>query len=975
MNSKQKGKLSRILVRGALFGLTCLGGVVLGVYLARIQIAHFLAENALTEAGIDEARFEWDRLDSEMSSLSDIFIKSDSYALNVKQLELSYNLTDAWKEKELKTLKLKGVELYYDLTGPSTVDLQEIDTLIKDGIPFPLQSVTIEDATVILLTDLGETKFDLHLALSQAGGSGIRGEAKAATETESISLDLSISDRIRGSIQATVLDLESTLAANGIEWKGALPFSQEDAIQLTSASIDTDIVFHGITLESASVSANLGPLFIRDFDLEADIKNVQTSLDLLGNEVRNIESNIFLGSLSYDQLFVSDTQLQLSSLDLSDFLIKVPDTQWESTNGENGVFSIVATPVLNDDYSIESYSGELTFSELQSDSFNLAPFDIAFKGDLESATASLGNLVTQTMPWLVIENLETTIVGLTTESPQIEASAAIVSKELPSSHQKPPLTGRWNLQASLSHGLDTQKASVTITPEGETRIASLPFATLYGTALLRADLDYWPTDNQAALALNLTAADLATDFNDWALQGATASLSLSTEPVDLLLLGKHINNTPALIEYAAPLTKYEFNLQGSELNGPSDLVVQWFSAGIRSLDRLPSSPIHSRLELGAGIVQLGTETVNQFSLDSEIKGSYNFLETNTSATLLLENEPVSISLEQSVESVTKEFVSKGKYEIKGIHLVSSDILARHLPALKDSSVSAKIALNGETQAKGKSWDASMHIQLREGGLRLPSQELTVDSVRTDVNFPSLLSLTTSPSQTIAADRITIGDIEATQVESAFMIADGSQLSVEKAGLSIFEGRVTLDPFTISTTDPNADLLIHFNRLSITPAITMLDFFDGYVSGRLNGTLPIRIENGYPVLGEGYLELDPSEPAQFSYNATGFFTDQGSDQLAKKTLGDKLLERLELEPNALLEDALGSLTIQKLRLDLFNKNLPNTPMRIQLEGTADTGNTQIPLNITTNINGTVAELLNFLTRLDSLGLIADQEPNP
>ena len=82
MDSKRKGQLSRILVRGALFGLTCLGGVVLGVYLARIQIAHFLAENALTETGIDEARFEWDRLDSNICTLTDIFIKSDSYTLS-----------------------------------------------------------------------------------------------------------------------------------------------------------------------------------------------------------------------------------------------------------------------------------------------------------------------------------------------------------------------------------------------------------------------------------------------------------------------------------------------------------------------------------------------------------------------------------------------------------------------------------------------------------------------------------------------------------------------------------------------------------------------------------------------------------------------------------------------------------------------------------------------------------------------------
>ncbi len=98
MDSKRKRKLSRILVRGALFGFTCLVGVVLGVYLARIKIAHSLAENALTHTGIEEATFDWDRLDSDICTLSDIFIKSDSYALNVKRLELSYNLKEVWKK-------------------------------------------------------------------------------------------------------------------------------------------------------------------------------------------------------------------------------------------------------------------------------------------------------------------------------------------------------------------------------------------------------------------------------------------------------------------------------------------------------------------------------------------------------------------------------------------------------------------------------------------------------------------------------------------------------------------------------------------------------------------------------------------------------------------------------------------------------------------------------------------------------------
>jgi hypothetical protein len=60
------------------------------------------------------------------------------------------------------------------------------------------------------------------------------------------------------------------------------------------------------------------------------------------------------------------------------------------------------------------------------------------------------------------------------------------------------------------------------------------------------------------------------------------------------------------------------------------------------------------------------------------------------------------------------------------------------------------------------------------------------------------------------------------------------------------------------------------------------------------------------------------------------------------------------------------------MDLFSKDLPGTPMRIQMAGLAETGTARIPLNITTNINGTVAELLNFLMRLNSLGLVPETD---
>ncbi len=973
MVSKQKSKLRRRILQGATFALTCLVGVLIGIYLARISIAHYFAEKALAQSNINESRFDWDQLDTDNCSLSDVFIQSESYSMSIEKIDLSYDLSEVWKEKKLKSLNIKGLQLYYDLTGPSTVNLQEVDALIKSGIPFPFDSVQIEGSTVRLLTDFGETNIDLDLGLQQDGNSAIIGNIEAKTGTESVSLDLAISDRIRATIKASVVDLEHSLSENGIEWKEKLPLSRKDVLNASGAEVDANLTFHGITLESASISANAGPLSFRDYDLEAEIESVQASVELLGGEIRNAQSSIQLKRVLLDPLTVSESKIQVSANRLNEVLISMPDTSLQSTNGEKGILSAQLKTVLDDNYAIENYSGKFFVKSLQSDAFDISPFDITLEGTLESAVLSFSDLVNRVLPWLAIENLEANIKGLSSKVPEIAITAQVVADGFSQPEQPAPFSGAWRLDANLFPGSVPQKASLTLVSLDGEPIFSSPMADLGGAASLQTDFDYWSEEREAALTLQVTASDLTTKFEDWSLNGGAASIAISTQSINLLQVGELRNNAPALIEFLAPLLKYNINLQGSELKGPSDLTMQWFSAGVQSIEAIDTKPIQTRLELGAGIVQLGTETLNQFTLGSAIAGSDLLMDTETNVSLLFENEPVSINAVQSFKNITTDLVSDGKYSIEGINLLSSDILSRYLPELASSSASAKINAHGETQYDGEEWDASANIQLREGSFRLPSQELAVDTIEADVRFPSLVSLSTGPSQSITADRITIGDIEATQLRSEFGITGGNQLSVENAGFSIFDGRVAISPFTLSLEDPNADLLIHFNRLSITPAIAMLDFFDGQVTGRLNGTLPIGIRDGYPVLGEGFLELDPSESARFSYNASGFFTEKGAQAGAKKTLGDKLLDRLGLEPNALLEDALGNLSIQTLRLDLFNKNLPLTPMRIQLAGTADTGQAQIPLNITTNVNGTVAELLNFLTRLDSLGLVAGQTP--
>jgi hypothetical protein len=66
-----------------------------------------------------------------------------------------------------------------------------------------------------------------------------------------------------------------------------------------------------------------------------------------------------------------------------------------------------------------------------------------------------------------------------------------------------------------------------------------------------------------------------------------------------------------------------------------------------------------------------------------------------------------------------------------------------------------------------------------------------------------------------------------------------------------------------------------------------------------------------------------------------------------------------------EKGLDNVQVETLTVDLFDPDYPSSPARIYLAGKALSEETEIPYFISTNINGTVAEVLNFLFRLSSL----------
>ena len=967
MDSKRKKRRFLWIVRLVGAGLTCFSGILIGVYLARLEIANFITNQALMRSGFPDSKLRISHLDQSNCIIKDLHLNNDSYELNIDSLHIQFDITEAWNNKTLQTLHIAGVKFRYDLTDPSTFDPQELDALIKDGIPFPLYSLEVEDASIILLTGIGEISFSTILSLSKIGVSEIQGNVNVRSELDTLDIDFQITDQIDFYATASSTDLTSSLATYNLPLLG---FESSTVLETSSGSVNARGSFIGIEPQPIDFKIVLGPVSYDDSIARLSIDSISSHMVFESNEIKNINTNIHFQEIRYDAYKTQESIIRIDAPTLQTISIAVPETHWLSNNGDHGIVSANIEAQLNEDFTIDkgTVSGQST--ELVTDTLEFAPFQFSLAGNLDAATLTTSTLVAKAFPWLKIETLNARLDNLSTEQPSIELTATVNATDDESSDSEPPLTGSWKLASSIQPNAQPQVLNLSIQSIDDHPILGIQSYLLNGSSQLEMKFRHWSEENLAALDLTLNGTNLNADLPFATFQGISLNATFSSQPISIpdVLASKGAFNSliPLLVQY----TKYEFELQGAEFTVPDIASIQWFSGTFNS--DYSDSQLQAKLELGIGIANIETESVKQIAIKSNISTDARNANVETAGEMLFEGEPVTVESRQTFDFSKPSFASKGEYSVRGILLTNSDLLSRRIPSLIGTIVSADLAIEGSLELEDEQTKTPAILKLSNGSVLDPANDVSIDSIQTNIVFDSIADLVTRPSQTITIDTLTFGDIEATDMLLEFELDENNQFFVEKAQMHSFDGILALDPFNIDLDDPQAAITLRFEQISIAPVMTMLDFFEGEVTGRLDGVLPISIVDGLPVLGEGFLELDPKSDAQFAYDAQGFFTQPDDPYAPPKTFGDKMLERLGLEPNALLEDALGNLNIVELQMDLFSKDLPGTPMRIQMAGLAETGTARIPLNITTNINGTVAELLNFLMRLNSLGAVPETD---
>ncbi len=383
-----------------------------------------------------------------------------------------------------------------------------------------------------------------------------------------------------------------------------------------------------------------------------------------------------------------------------------------------------------------------------------------------------------------------------------------------------------------------------------------------------------------------------------------------------------------------------------------------------ALEKTPSADggpsIVGSLSASSGIVRVGVETVEQVTVEGAIRGEPGALEVRGAVGGLLEGAPLKLGLEQrlAVGFAPLRLRGEGRFELEPFVLADSDVVGRWIPEARG------VGFGGALEARGSwrigedgTWDGEAEATLTDGLVVAPERRLRVEGVASRLRFTSLARLQSAPAQVFGFSRLTVGDLELVEGVARFNTRDPRELEVEDASVGLFGGRVALERVLLRFPSPDAAVVLNFDGLDAGELVRRLDLFQGSVTGRLRGRLPIGLLGGVPVLGQGFLELDPRHPADFAYDARGMFT--------RGLPTSSLADRINRVPYELLEEGLGGLRIEELRIDLFDRGRPETPIRIEFSGRSETDRATVPLTIVTNVNGTVAEALNLLLRLASL----------
>ena len=261
-------------------------------------------------------------------------------------------------------------------------------------------------------------------------------------------------------------------------------------------------------------------------------------------------------------------------------------------------------------------------------------------------------------------------------------------------------------------------------------------------------------------------------------------------------------------------------------------------------------------------------------------------------------------------------------------------------------LAGKFQGSAEGRWAGKVFAATAHVQLREGRAANAERGVAVEGVEADLEFTDLDQVVTKPGA-LRVRSLQVGQVALRAIDAEIALESASRLSVTRAKLQTLGGSVTAEPFKYYFNQRQLDVVLRAENISVEEVMALTKDLPAKASGRVDGRLPIHIDEGGFRLGTGWLALTPGVAAQIQFNAAGLLTNG----VAANSPSYSVLKKLE--------SGLLQLKVGEMRLVIRPPDSPaGRSAQLHVSGEPVDPTVKAPVTLDLNVNGPLEKLLNL-----------------
>ncbi|MDQ8202830.1 YdbH domain-containing protein [Pelagicoccus sp. SDUM812003] len=951
---------------------------LLGAWIFRAPIASSLAQRELAKLGFESVELTVDELSLETTQASGISLATQFGEAQIESLRINYTIDGLWEAGKIDGLTIEGLRARVHIPesdGDEESDLElSPDNLhsFLQSLPLqqiPLDALSISNASLTVVSAFGVEEISFDAKANRTPEQGLRFDLQLADATDALTLDgvLDNDGKLQIGAQFQLSDPSATLDRLLPDWRSRLPDTSIHTLGQTNGKF-------GLRFSDAKQIESTATLEIADLDFSYD--DLTATLPKLKISVHSDDLNSFEAQLEttpqrleWDTFaLVPNTPLSLKLWSEDSTSVSVESIQpiaWRyDQDTAQGIFTLEANLQLDDEASPQ-LSGAARFETSSVSGYAIAPFSTRFSGDFSQIAFTSDPIRFRSSSDAVLE-AGTGSIGIPEDDElpiDFRFQSILHAKGL---EGFPVALSVAPLELSLGSSIGDRESTYLLTLKNSD--AAQLFASAEG-ASAEGDLQIIIDATEDAIAetyrgtATFSVSNLSTQFESLrgeglSLQGEVAFSDITTELLET-------TPGPASFERIASKLTAKIDWQASQIESASARA-QW-SGGSLQFANEESGDYSLEIALSCGILNIDTLRLDQLYLNQTHRGTVDGISGSSTASAMLDGVPLSLLIEHHLAQPLSDAQLTGSYHLEPATFAHSDLLSRFAPQAMGASFSAAISAEGAFRASAAEADASLSLKLSDGSFNHPPSQLSASGIEGRVLLESLTRLDGGDLQSsLRIDALQAGDLRSSGAAVDFIVRDGTHLDIRLAQLQLFSGAARLDPLQLPLDGSDFAGSIQLERISLGELSRYADLFDGEMEGNVNGRLPFRLRDGQFEPQRGHLQLPSGETATLSYHAEGLLTDSDPNAPKQKpSLSDRVLKFLNIEPERIVERSLSNVTIDQFDAQLFPEDDPDTPLRVQLSGSARTEEMTLPVVISVRVHGTMSELYNFLIRLNSL----------